>query len=131
MRAVLWCINMYVYAYAYITYMYIYYITQGLMAPTGRDYATGPFLAYAQPLPVTSPAPAAPAGGGGKGDAGGGERQEEGMSVPVHRCIGGSSGRHFISGSADCMGRGKLEKTLGYAAVHKSSNTPVRRRTLA
>ena len=82
---------------------------------------------FLQPLP---PSPA-PAGGGGKGGAGGGERQEEeGMSVPVHRCIGGSSGRHFISGSADCMGRGKLEKTLGYAAVHKSSNTPVRR-TLA
>ena len=31
-----------------------------------------------------------------------------------------------VLGHNDCLGKGKLESTLGYASIGKSSNTPVR-----
>lgn len=47
------------------------------------------------------------------------------LSAPVHRCTTTATPvKHFVSSTADCLGIGKLESTLGYVSLKRSSDTP-------
>lgn len=51
------------------------------------------------------------------------ELAEESSSAACHRCIT-PGGAHYISATANCLGKGKVESLLGYVSIGKSSNTP-------
>jgi hypothetical protein len=70
------------------------------IAPSAPDYTSSPFVMYASAISAT-------------------------LSAPCHRCITAATpAKHFISSTSDCLGKGKLESTLGYVSTERSSDTP-------
>ena len=72
------------------------------VAPNASAWARGPFLLQAADTPAAG-------------------------ALAVHRCIA-HNGRHFIAGDAACLGEGKSESVLGFAAAARSSAAPRRLR---
>ena len=73
------------------------YTFNSIRAPNHTVYTQGPFVIWE--LPVSN------------------------ISKPCYRCIN-SAGRHFVSTTKDCLGRGMVEVKLGHLSVQRTSNTP-------